>query len=92
MRFLPYFVRYLLILSLGFSFFLLGVGFIFNDSGASAFAILKVVWWIIPIILFFGINEYLMKRGVLRSLNSLCIYGICVLGIGILIITCFLYN
>lgn len=92
MKFLPYVVRYLFILSLGFSFFLMGVGFLFNDSGASAFAILKVFRWIIPIILFFGINEYLMKRGVLRSLNSLCIYGICVFGIGILIITCFLYN
>jgi hypothetical protein len=64
----------------------------FNDTGASAITILKVFWWIIPIILFFGINEYLIKRGALRSLNSLCIYGICVLGIGILIITCFRIN
>lgn len=68
----------------------MGVGFLFNDSGATAFAILKVFWWIIPIILFFGINEYLIKRGGLRSLNSFCIYVICVLGIGILIITRFL--
>ncbi|PAE40354.1 hypothetical protein [Bacillus sp. 7884-1] len=90
MKFLPYFVRYLLILSLGFSLFLMGVGFLFNDSGATAFAILKVFWWIIPIIFFFGINEYLIKRGGLRSLNSLFIYVICVLGIGILIITRFL--
>jgi hypothetical protein len=91
-RFLPYVVRYLFILLLVFSFFLLGVGFLFNDTGASAITILKVFWWIIPIILFFGINEYLIKRGVLSSLNSLCIYGICVLGIGILIITCFRVN
>lgn len=70
----------------------MGVGFLFNDTGASAVTILKVFWWIIPIILFFGINEYLMKRGVLRSLNNLRIYGISLLGIGILIITCFLYN
>ncbi|MFP7296748.1 hypothetical protein [Neobacillus niacini] len=92
MKYLPYVVRYLFILSLGFSFFLMGVGFLFNDTGASAVTILKVFWWIIPIILFFGINEYLMKRGVLRSLNNLRIYGISLLGIGILIITCFLYN
>jgi hypothetical protein len=89
-RFLPYVVRYLLILALGFSFFLMGVGFLFNDSGASTFAILKVFWWMIPIILFFGINEYLMKRGLLRSLKSLSIYGICVLGIGLFFITRFL--
>ena len=92
MKFLPYVVRYLFILSLGFSFLLMGVGFLFNDTGASAFTILKVFWWIIPIILSFAINEYLMKRGVFRSINNLRIYGISVLGIGILIITCFLYN
>jgi hypothetical protein len=86
---LPYVVRYLIILLLVFSFFLMGVGFLFNDTGASAITILKVFWWIIPIILFFGINEYLIKRGVLRSLNRLCIYGICVLGIGILVIILF---
>lgn len=90
MRFLPYVVRYLLLLSLGFSIFLLGVGFLFNDSRASAFAILKVFWWMIPIILFFVINEYLIKKGVLRSVKNFCIYGIFVVGIGVFIITRFL--
>jgi hypothetical protein len=80
-KFLPYVVRYLLILALGFSFFLMGVGFLFNDTGASTFAILKVFWWMIPIILFFVINEYLIKNGLLRSLKSFCIYGIFVVGI-----------
>jgi hypothetical protein len=89
-KFLPYVVRYLFILSLGFSIFLMGVGFLFNDSGASAFAIIKVFWWMIPIILFFIINEYLMKKGLLRSLKSFCIYGIFVLGVGVFIITRFL--
>jgi hypothetical protein len=90
-KFLPYTVRYLFILSLLFSFFLMGVGFLFNDTGASAFTILKVFWWTIPILLFFGINEALMKRGVLLSIYNLRNYGIVVLGIGILIITLFLY-
>lgn len=89
MKILPYVVRYLLILFLGFSIFLMGVGFLFNDSGASAFAILKVFWWMIPIILFFVINEYLIKKGLLRSLKSLCIYGIFVIGIGMFFITRF---
>lgn len=89
-KFLPYAVRYLLILALGFSLFLMGVGFLFNDTGASTFAILKVFWWMIPIILFFGINEYLMKRGSLRSLKSLSIYCICVVGIGMFFITRFI--
>jgi ABC-type polysaccharide/polyol phosphate export permease len=92
LKFLPYIVRYLFILALGFSFFLLGVAFLFNDTGASTFSLLKVFWWIIPIIFAFGINEYLLKKGLLRSVNGLRKYGLSVLGIAFLIISYFLYH